>query len=232
MDICCLLLCVLSGRGLCDELITRPEESYRLWRVVVCDQETSCDEEAIARAGLQCQRWWWLLLLLLLLFKVVVIDRIYFRCNTALHEYLIPTSDQAEITQVWNTWSLASRPPARCHHSSVAVAFTFVKSLSGAVCPFIPYSRDTEWVSGRRFYCGYLQSFQLLQWATAASFRLISHVPFTKHFMSILRSPSDEQKDPLEGCSSWLHWLTPPQEFEKSIKKFRLVHFRPCTSRQ
>jgi hypothetical protein len=33
--------CVLSGRGLCDELITRPEESYRLLRVVVCDQETS-----------------------------------------------------------------------------------------------------------------------------------------------------------------------------------------------
>jgi len=32
---------VLSGRGLCDGLITRPEESYRLWRVVVCDQETS-----------------------------------------------------------------------------------------------------------------------------------------------------------------------------------------------
>jgi len=27
---------VLSGRGLCDGLITRPEESYRLWRVVVC----------------------------------------------------------------------------------------------------------------------------------------------------------------------------------------------------
>jgi len=32
---------VLSGRGLCDGLITRPEESYRLCRVVVCDQETS-----------------------------------------------------------------------------------------------------------------------------------------------------------------------------------------------
>jgi len=31
----------LSGRGLCDELITRPEESYRLCRVVVCDLETS-----------------------------------------------------------------------------------------------------------------------------------------------------------------------------------------------
>jgi hypothetical protein len=48
--------CVSSGRGLCDELITRPEESYRLWRVVVCDQETSCDEEAIVRAGLQRER--------------------------------------------------------------------------------------------------------------------------------------------------------------------------------
>jgi len=31
----------LSGRGLCDELITRPEESYRLWCVVVCDLEAS-----------------------------------------------------------------------------------------------------------------------------------------------------------------------------------------------
>jgi len=31
----------LSGKGLCDELITRPEESYRLWCVVVCDLETS-----------------------------------------------------------------------------------------------------------------------------------------------------------------------------------------------
>jgi len=32
---------VLSGRGLCDGLITRPEESYLLWCVVVCDLEIS-----------------------------------------------------------------------------------------------------------------------------------------------------------------------------------------------
>ena len=37
MSVCC----VLSGRGLCDELITRPEESYSLCCVVVCDLETS-----------------------------------------------------------------------------------------------------------------------------------------------------------------------------------------------
>jgi hypothetical protein len=36
--------------GLRDGLITRPEEFYRLWRVVVCDQETSKNkEEAKAR---------------------------------------------------------------------------------------------------------------------------------------------------------------------------------------
>jgi hypothetical protein len=42
----------LSGRGLCDEPITRPEEFYRLWCIVVCDQETLCDEEAIDCTGL------------------------------------------------------------------------------------------------------------------------------------------------------------------------------------
>ena len=40
MSVCCEY-CVLSDRGLCDGLITRPEESYRLCRGVVCDQETS-----------------------------------------------------------------------------------------------------------------------------------------------------------------------------------------------
>ena len=41
----CIFVCcechVLSRRGLCDELITRPEESYRPCCVVVCDLETS-----------------------------------------------------------------------------------------------------------------------------------------------------------------------------------------------
>jgi len=40
MFVCCEC-CVLSGRGLCDGLIIRSEESYRLWRVFVYDLETS-----------------------------------------------------------------------------------------------------------------------------------------------------------------------------------------------
>jgi hypothetical protein len=41
--------CVLSGRGSCDGLITRPEESYRQWCVVLC-------EEALAHWGLLRQK--------------------------------------------------------------------------------------------------------------------------------------------------------------------------------
>jgi len=44
MFVCCECF-VLSGTGLCDELITRPEESYRLWFVVVCDIENLMNEE-------------------------------------------------------------------------------------------------------------------------------------------------------------------------------------------
>jgi len=48
MSVCCEC-CVLSGRGLCDELMTRPEECYRLL-CVVCDLEKQnlVNEEAKA----------------------------------------------------------------------------------------------------------------------------------------------------------------------------------------
>jgi hypothetical protein len=52
MDVCCEC-CVLSGRGLCDEPITRPEESYRLWCVVVCDLENLMNEDAMNRVESQ-----------------------------------------------------------------------------------------------------------------------------------------------------------------------------------
>jgi hypothetical protein len=40
MSVCCEC-CVLSGRGLCDELVPRPEESYRVWCVFECNREVS-----------------------------------------------------------------------------------------------------------------------------------------------------------------------------------------------
>ena len=46
---------VFSGSGLCDELITRPEESYRLWCVVVLSRNLA-NEEALAHWGLSKQK--------------------------------------------------------------------------------------------------------------------------------------------------------------------------------
>ena len=49
MFVCCEC-CMLSGRGLCDGLTTRPEDSYRLWCVAVCDLEKNLKNmEAIAQ---------------------------------------------------------------------------------------------------------------------------------------------------------------------------------------
>jgi hypothetical protein len=50
MSVCCDY-CVLSARGLCNELITRPEESYRLWCVVVCDLEISWMRRSLPTGG-------------------------------------------------------------------------------------------------------------------------------------------------------------------------------------
>ena len=73
MSVCC----VWSGRGLCNELITRSEESYRLWRVVVCDLETTKflvnEEEAKAHYGAIAPREKLLLLLLLPLIIIIII---------------------------------------------------------------------------------------------------------------------------------------------------------------
>jgi len=54
MDVCCEC-CVFSGRDLCDELITRPDESCRLWLVVVCDLETSWMRRPRPTSGLSRQ---------------------------------------------------------------------------------------------------------------------------------------------------------------------------------
>jgi hypothetical protein len=59
MFVCCEC-CVLSRRALCDELITRPEEPYRLWCVVVCDLETSRMSRpwtALGRSATAKKKW-------------------------------------------------------------------------------------------------------------------------------------------------------------------------------
>ena len=55
-DVCCCECCVLSGSSLCDELISRPEESYRVWFVVVCDLEISWMRRPWPTGGLSRQK--------------------------------------------------------------------------------------------------------------------------------------------------------------------------------
>jgi hypothetical protein len=43
--------CVLSGRGLCDDAIIRPEDFYRLWGVVVCGLEISRARRPLPNLG-------------------------------------------------------------------------------------------------------------------------------------------------------------------------------------
>jgi hypothetical protein len=57
---------VLSGRGLCDGLIPRPEESYRLWCVSECDQVENKQPRHLlwtGRRGKDCEtrrkKIWW-----------------------------------------------------------------------------------------------------------------------------------------------------------------------------
>jgi hypothetical protein len=52
----CCVFCVLSGRGLCDELITRPRGVLPTVARRCVWSRNLVDEEAISRAGLQSQR--------------------------------------------------------------------------------------------------------------------------------------------------------------------------------
>ena len=54
ISVCCGC-CVLSARDLYDELITRPEESYRLWCVVVWSRNP-VSEEALAQGRVLLKR--------------------------------------------------------------------------------------------------------------------------------------------------------------------------------
>jgi len=96
--------CLLSGRGLCDELFTRPEESYRLWCVVVCDQETSRmwrSWPALGRSVTGGKNIQYYRLLLAFTFNVLVLFTIPVSCNGSfccptenIYTYLFISADR------------------------------------------------------------------------------------------------------------------------------------------
>jgi hypothetical protein len=56
--------CVLSGKGVCDGPIIRPEKSFRMWCIIVCVSRNLKNESALTRFALLRQkggggRGWW-----------------------------------------------------------------------------------------------------------------------------------------------------------------------------
>ena len=130
---------MLSGRGLCDELITRPEESYRLCCVVVCDLETSRMGAPyiydISRVRVKSQR----LPRLLRKFHAFCRTRKYIRMYAALRDFplnAVHTLQSYFFEISFNTipfkpasfmWSISMRlfPPKFCMHLYAARHVTY-----------------------------------------------------------------------------------------------------------
>ena len=95
MFVCCEC-CVLSSRGLFDELITRPEKSYRLWCVVIYDLETSWMRRPWPTGGCRTKNKQKNILLQTQLWanvSVATMNSMLWTCKdpNAPHWYLVPT---------------------------------------------------------------------------------------------------------------------------------------------
>ena len=103
MFVCCEF-CVLSVRGLCDELITRPEESYRLLCVVVRDLETSWMRRPWPTGGGGCRTKIWLITKIGTPCKTGVLKGTK---NRSRHEacYLPPSNCESGISGVISPYS-------------------------------------------------------------------------------------------------------------------------------
>ena len=98
MFVCCEC-CVLLGRGHCDELITHPKESYRLWRIVVCDQETSKEEAKACYGAVENTRVG--TLIVATIYLQLIQNRYVFRSFTVLqcsHQHCVqPVGSDVEV---------------------------------------------------------------------------------------------------------------------------------------
>jgi hypothetical protein len=68
---------VLSGRSLCDELMTRPEKSYQLWCVDVCDLETSRMKRPWPALGRSATQYIYIYIYILYIYIYIIRSHIY-----------------------------------------------------------------------------------------------------------------------------------------------------------
>ena len=166
MDVCLFECCVLSGRGLCDGLITRPEESYRLWCVVVCDQETSKTRRLKSATGLcKIQPQW-----------VVTPGK-----RTNNKQYLLKTTNYAQsyinicFKQLQNSFLVHSSTNHKLYPQIPLQKFRFLQCCSIIVpFPFFHYF-SLHWINVTLCgYCNCILTNKLLK-SNRSAFHLSSH---------------------------------------------------------
>jgi len=94
MSVCCEC-CMLSGRGLCIGLITRPEESYRLWCVWVWSWSLDT-EEALAHSGGGAVAPWITIQLCRILHRVYC----FFKWLPSFLKIILPSSSGSSSTRL------------------------------------------------------------------------------------------------------------------------------------
>jgi len=104
LSVCCKC-CVESGRGVCDELITRPDKSYCLWCVVVCQLETSRMKKPWPALGCSAKKNCFSL-------YIFTLKLIFTPEFTRLYMYIVLTSYYQNVS---HGLGLASFPPAISH---------------------------------------------------------------------------------------------------------------------
>jgi len=112
MSVCCLCCTrMLSGRGLCDKLINRPEESHRLCCVVVCDLETLWMRRAWPTGGCRAKNknTHWLVLFLIMNHQCTVMNHLKSKLVYFFIENVWTNVGSKVLFRISRTWSNFAR---------------------------------------------------------------------------------------------------------------------------
>jgi hypothetical protein len=156
-DVCLLWVLCLSGRGLCDYLITRREEFYRLCCVVVCDIETSWFRKPWPNGGLLHKKNQ---------FKIVIIlCRLTF-ITSAQCLYLSQNGTRQSTHYIITTTEHAHLPISLCFRQWLDAGIFLLKDKSNG--SYKAWQFDGEWaIYGLCFWvvmpCGLLGEYKHLE---------------------------------------------------------------------
>ena len=133
----CRECCVLSGRGLRNGPITRPQEYYRLWCVVVYDLETSWMRRPWPSGGLSHKK------------KTVTRDWQWRNCSSTpdyVSYLLYVVISQNPLTSLFVTYPIRALPMLPSHQCFIGPDWTWTDWTSDVLSIILRHSRTgTVW---------------------------------------------------------------------------------------